>query len=391
MRQPCAKMFTEPKIVTSDDLDKRSYVTFYFNDERIREYNGKSIGLKITPNRSSTLQERELLLKKLQFELHKALDAGCYPKEVEGSLNNSATQPTELPPPQLDTRALINQALQQKLAAKLSKKYKRNLTDLHRQLLAYLSDNELTTNITHLSAHRLDGFLAQFGSSGTYYMNKRRDLGVLIKVASKIASQKLEIVKETEKRKTKARLHEHYHREQLKPIFAFLKTFSANLHLCCLMTFSTWLRPHEEIRLLTVGDLSSDLSEIRLSGDENKGGKVRKVFVPPYVTTELIEAVANLSRTDNIFSRSSEPYNGYYFSTLWKRAWKKMFELNLVHENQTIYSFRHTAAVQIYRKTKDVYLLQKLLGHSSITVTLNYLRSLGELSSDDLKAAAPEL
>jgi integrase len=68
-----------------------------------------------------------------------------------------------------------------------------------------------------------------------------------------------------------------------------------------------------------------------------------------------------------------------------------MHNEGLIFENQTIYSFRHTAAVQLYRRTKDVYLLQKLLGHSSIVVTLKYLRSLGELNSDELKEAAPTL
>jgi integrase len=68
-----------------------------------------------------------------------------------------------------------------------------------------------------------------------------------------------------------------------------------------------------------------------------------------------------------------------------------MFALDLIYEQQTIYSFRHTAAIEVYRKTKDVYLLQKLLGHSNIIVTLKYLRSLGEFNSEELRDAAPQL
>lgn len=68
-----------------------------------------------------------------------------------------------------------------------------------------------------------------------------------------------------------------------------------------------------------------------------------------------------------------------------------MYDKGLIYKNQTIYSFRHTAAVEVFRRTKDVYLLQKLLGHSTIMVTLKYLRNLGEFNSEELREAAPQL
>jgi hypothetical protein len=45
-------MFTIPTIVMSNDLSKRSYVTFYLDNERVREYNGNNIAKRINPNRS---------------------------------------------------------------------------------------------------------------------------------------------------------------------------------------------------------------------------------------------------------------------------------------------------------------------------------------------------
>jgi len=38
---------------------------------------------------------------------------------------------------------------------------------------------------------------------------------------------------------------------------------------------------------------------------------------------------------------------------------------------------RHTFARNYYIQTRDVYALSKLLGHSSVAVTENYLRDLG--------------
>lgn len=118
---------------------------------------------------------------------------------------------------------------------------------------------------------------------------------------------------------------------------------------------------------------------------------MRVVHIPEYARKDVLPMLVGLTRQQNIFTRQIEPFNESYFNTMWSRAWVKMNKLGLIHENQTVYSFRHTAAIEVYRKTKDVYLLQKLLGHSTIVVTLKYLRSLGEFNSDELRDAAPQL
>jgi hypothetical protein len=55
------------------------------------------------------------------------------------------------------------------------------------------------------------------------------------------------------------------------------------------MTYGCLLRPHREIRELTWGDFSDDLSQINLSGERNKSGKNRIVPVPYYVQEELLK------------------------------------------------------------------------------------------------------
>jgi integrase len=381
--------FTEPTIVTSDDLNKRSYVTFYFNSERMREYHGKNIGQKIDPNRAKSLEERNQLLKKLRFELHKALDGNIYP--VENSLNAPINykRPTDVT--LQSTISLLFVAMRDKLRSDLSRTYKRDLKSIYRDFRKFMLPDELNGPITNIPTARIERFLSQFGSSGTYYMNKRRNLGVLFSSAGRLIDKPLKSVKETQRRKSKSKLHQKYEKDQLKPILNYLKAHYPNLYICCLFTYGSWLRPHEEVRLLTAGDFKNNNTEVHLSGGENKGGKVRVVYIPDYIRDELAPIISKLNRNDNIFSLQQEPFNYSYFNTQWSRAWAKMFELGLIYEDQTIYSFRHTAAVDLYRRTKDVYLLQKLLGHSTIVVTLKYLRNLGELNSDELKDAAPKL
>ena len=69
----------------------------------------------------------------------------------------------------------------------------------------------------------------------------------------------------------------------------------------------------------------------------------------------------------------------------------QMHKLGIIEPNQTIYSFRHTAAINVYNKSKDLHVLQQLLGHSDMIVTMKYLRGLGELNALQFKEYLPTL
>ena len=181
--------------------------------------------------------------------------------------------------------------------------------------------------------------------------------------------------------------------EQLRStkLLDHLKEVSPKLHLCCLMTYGCWLRPHVEIRMLTKGQFRNNFSEIHLSGKENKGGRVRVVYVPDYVREALLLFLEGITDEDNVFSGCMLVYAPGYFSTVWEREKEDMVAAKLITKTQTIYSFRHTAAVNVYRKTKDVYVVQKMLGHGSVMLTLKYLRGLGEVNIEEMRDSAPEL
>ena len=126
-------------------------------------------------------------------------------------------------------------------------------------------------------------------------------------------------------------------------------------------------------------NFSSDLSYIRLSGSNNKSGRNRIVPVPKYVRDVLVKGDSDL----NIFSGKVTPLNNDYFKTLWSRFKKTS---TLLEDGQTLYSFRHTGAIDIFKRTGSITKLQKAMGHSSINVSLTYLRGLevGELKEEDM-------
>ena len=81
------------------------------------------------------------------------------------------------------------------------------------------------------------------------------------------------------------------------------------------MTYGCLLRPHREIRELTLGDFSDDLKYIHLLGNRNKSGRNRIVPVTFYVWVVLAEG----EPYHNIFSGKPQSLNQDYFKTLCSR------------------------------------------------------------------------
>ena len=145
------------------------------------------------------------------------------------------------------------------------------------------------------------------------------------------------------------------------------------------MTYGCLLRPYREIRELKWFDFSDDLSYIHLSGNRNKSGRNRIVSVPSYVREILVKEKPK----NNIFLGRPQPLNQDYFKTLWSRFKRQS---NLLEQGQTLYSFRHSGAIEIFKRTGSITKLQKAMGHSSINVSLTYLRGLevAELTESDM-------
>ena len=116
----------------------------------------------------------------------------------------------------------------------------------------------------------------------------------------------------------------------------------------------------------------------------NKGKRNRIVPVSPFIRAylERFKALSSDSRA-NLFSGNKKPYNRDYFKTLWGR-YKK--ESELLEKDQTLYSFRHSGAIQVYEKTGSLVKLQQVMGHSTLQVSLTYLRGLEvkQLNLEDL-------
>lgn len=367
--------FTEPEIVLSDS---RSYVWFYLNGERKRVYSGKDLGIPIFPNRATNRKEKLRRLEALRKELLCQLASETYGSPI----------PKEEYKQDTSIRGLLTTAYQLKMDGPYSDKYKRDITEIYNAFLASFSTNELKQKIEYLTLGRINTFLQKYNTSGTYYTRKRSDLRILVNYMFKLCG-KPSFMGETLTIRSEERAHMVYDREDLDKVLAFLKDNNFKLYVCCLLTYGCWLRPHVEIRNLRVSSFSDDFKYIRLSGSQVKNKKNRIVYVPDFVRNEILNL--NLPDADvNIFSRTNEAPNEYYFSTQFGRIKKRMIEENIIKPNHTIYSFRHTAALDLFNKTKNVATVMSAMAHSSISVTERYLRSIGKVNLDEITSNAPE-
>ena len=84
-----------------------------------------------------------------------------------------------------------------------------------------------------------------------------------------------------------------------------------------------------------------------------------------------------------MFSDCETPFSKDYFKGLWSRFKRHS---KLLKNDQTLYSFRHTGAIDIYKRTGSIEKLKAAMDHSNILVSLTYLRGLDipELNVDDM-------
>ena len=187
--------------------------------------------------------------------------------------------------------------------------------------------------------------------------------------------------KKVKRRRKSEVLHKKY--SHVQNVLFVLFSYNKDLHLCALLTYGCLLRPHREVRELTWGDFNQELTQISLGGNRSKGKRNRIIPVPQYVRDHLKGGEPH----HNIFSGTELPYNQYYFSQLWQRFKKAHPEM--IAPGQTLYSLRHTGAIAVYEKTKNIKILQTVMGHSDMATSLTYLRGL-EVNELDV-AVLPEL
>ena len=339
--------------VTIGQDKKQVFINVYYNNIRYRFWSGKAIEIKL-----KCIDNPPLL--KAAFELK--LREGWRPKPKQIKVKEN---------PVTVIKAL-KQSVEIKIKQGCSERYikdARRIVELWERYEREQHIKNLTLNELELS--HLRNFLVRPNWCAKTQRTVKSTLSPLL------SEFKPHLVRGIKLKKPTSTLHKPFN--DIKELLKAIKEYNNQLHLCCLLTYGCLLRPHREIRELTWCDFSDDLKYIHLSGNRNKSGRNRIVPVPTYVREILVKGEPH----HNIFSGKPQPLNQDYFKTLWSRFKKQS---NLLEKEQTLYSFRHSGAIDIFKRTGSITKLQKAMGHSSINVSLTYLRGLeiAELKEEDM-------
>ena len=339
--------------VTIGRDNKQVFINIYYNKKRYRYWNGKAINVKIKSKDNPTLL-------KAAFELK--LTEGWRPQPRKREVKEI---------PNTVVKAL-NQGVQSKIAQGCSERFIKDAKRVVTLWQRYESEQHIKNlTLDKLQASHIRNFLIRPNWSAKTQRTVKSTLSPLLSEFNPHLVQSIKLKKPT------STLHKPF--DNISEILDAIKAFNIQLYVCCLMTYGCLLRPHREIRELTWGDFSDDLKYIHLSGNRNKSGRNRSVPVPLYIREILTKGQDD----HNIFSEKTKPYNADYFKTLWSRFKRRS---SLLEQGQTLYSFRHSGAIDIFKRTGSLTKLQKAMGHSSINVSLTYLRGLeiAELKEEDM-------
>jgi integrase len=328
------------------------FIEFTLGSKRFRLVNGNKIKLNLKPN-TYPLKLRKSKTELLAKEVYSYLTSNNYSFD-------DATPKNEL--------ELFDFLVRQKLNEPLSTKYKMTIESIAKEfrgqvvryktipieftdrcILRHQNPTSFNTTRRHINA----------------FLNYLKENGFPVEISA------------LKPRKQVEKLHKPI--DEVALLLEEIKGFNFNLFLCCSLTYGCLLRPHREIRLLKWGDFSEDLKYVSVDGARVKSKRNRIVPVPEFIRGYITPG----KKEDNIFTGSPIEFNEDYFKTLWSR-FKKQSKLLL--PEQTLYSFRHSGAIEIFKRTGSITKLQKAMGHSSINVSLTYLRGLEipELNEEDM-------
>ena len=334
-------------------------ISFWYNDKRYRFSNGQPIDLNLSPN-TLPVELRWDKANMLCSAFSLAIRNGWRPSSVQDEI--------------MTIGSIAKKTLKRKLSLDYSSSYKNDLIYSERLWDTYTQSKSLADKpIKEMKVKMVRDFIFEYSPSPASMANLKRNISALLKDELESNGVVLNFSR-IKLPKTPQQLHKPI--PDIGALLRDINAFNGNLHLCCLMTYTMLLRPHREVRCLSFGDFDKDFTQVSLSGAKVKSKRNRVLPVPEVIRAEVLKRFSG-NRKDNVFTLNEAPYNKDYFKTLWSRYKRHS---HLLKKDQTLYSFRHTGAIQVFEKTGSLQKLQQVMGHSDMKVSLSYLRGLNVIN-----------
>lgn len=174
--------------------------------------------------------------------------------------------------------------------------------------------------------------------------------------------------------------HLVYNKTETVKICTWTEKNDPKLNLCILLLYYCCMRIVEVTRL-QVSDIDFENCRVKIGEEVNLKSKANRILPVPY---KVIESIRRIGGEEYVLG---EEYHEEYFSKKWQRMKKEV----TVRKGQTLYAFKHTGAVRLYERTKDIILVKEYCGHKDVSTTMRYLRSYGVMICLQQKNLIPDI
>ncbi len=404
------KIFSPPKIYTANgDLSKRWYVYFSYRNpetgklQRMKNVYGKTNNYKTKEERLSVLAVyRKKLLELLKKGYNPFGDNAALYNSLKGHdihSKNYLSQSTKvelIDGKEEEPSMTIKEAFEFGLKLKeklINSTTKRGYKNKVKQLLKWMDKNHpRIQSIRSLDKKIITAFLNEVltNTSARNRNNFRTELGSIMQVLEDNEKVRENCFKKIPVLPSKPKRHKAYSEKMQKEIFGYLSEKDEILLLFLKFVSFGFMRPIEVCRI-KVEDIDLENRTVQFKA---KNSSLKTKIIPELLWNALPD-LSKLKKKHFLFT--PEIIGGFWdanaesrrdhFTKRYKKVIKDHFKLNA---NYTIYSFRHSYTIKLYRKFRVNYApfeaksrLMIITGHTSMTALEKYLRDIdAELPED---------
>jgi integrase len=158
-----------------------------------------------------------------------------------------------------------------------------------------------------------------------------------------------------------------------------LETGNLQLWICCMIQYYCFIRPGDEMRSLRIGNIivDGDKWKFNLYGQSLKTVNKRHVIIPDELRSLLEPYIKGFTEQDYIFSKEGTPGKTQVGQNYFYNKHRLFMQAMNLPEGYTLYSWKNTGAVMMYKEGVKMKYISLLMGHSSIEVTDEYFKSMG--------------
>lgn len=361
------------------DLEKRWYISFYMWDSFLEKFVRKT---DFSMNHLKTLKERRSYCKELMNQIASMM--------LKGAVTNVPQKEPKKYLKWKDAYRIVYEYKKYTISANTLRWYVTLDNAMGEFLRAKNFENLDIENFEQKTVYQFLDFLkVENKISNKTYNNYLTTLHTFFEVLTDREYIKLNPCKKIQKIGVQSGNHTPYTNEQIGEIKRVIEEKGFDrLLLFVQFIYYTLARPRE-LKALRVGDIGE--KTIMFKGKISKNKKTQFVMIPDALEI-LIEAYQLRSQPKDFFVfgkngfPSAESIVRDYFYEQFVVVLK---ELNLRKKGYTIYSFKHTAVINLYNAGVDIKDIQAQCRHSSIAQTDVYLKDLGLIKNDTLKSNYP--